>query len=329
MEIINRCKLCGCTSHKPVYKAEDHFTKKSFSLVRCSDCTLIFTNPRPSQIELIDYYPPSYYGEFGKRFNPAIEKVVHFFRKRLADKIDSNFLHSGRILEVGSGRGTLLSELAEKGWTAIGTEYSETLAKGVTNALGVRVYPTPDLKYCGFPDKYFDVVICYHVLEHLPDPIRTLNEIRRIIHPQGLLITAVPNIGGFTARMSKNRWFGIDVPRHLFHFTPETLERALNQTGFKIKSRSTLSLEQDIFGFSQSVLNLLGFPNNIFYDFIRSPSGRMRYKFSNNWSIPKFALYLSLLILGGFLSAIGLFVTPAAAIFGMGGTIEYWSNPIT
>lgn len=307
--------------------AEDYFTKKWFYLVGCSNCNLIFTNPRPSQIELKEYYPPSYYGDLGKKFNPIIEKVVHFFRKRLADKIDSSFSHSGRILEVGSGRGTILSEMAEKGWTAIGTEYSEKLARGVADSMGVRVYPTPNLKECRFPDNYFDVVLCYHVLEHLPDPFLTLTEIQRIIRAQGLLITAVPNIGGFTARMSKNRWFGIDVPRHLFHFTPKTLERALTKNRFEIFSKSTFSFEQDIFGFAQSILNLLGFPNNIFYDLIRSPAGRMRYDFqSNKGFLNKLQLFL-LFITGGVLSLIGLFVVLTTALFGYGGTIEYWSTP--
>lgn len=327
MEIIHHCKLCGSTKHKLIYEAEDHFTQEQFSLIRCTNCSLIFTNPRPSQKELKRYYPPSYYGDLGKRFHPVIENVVDLFRKRLGNKIDSYFPNRGRILEVGSGRGTLLYEMAEKGWTAMGTEYSENLAEEVKNAIGVRVYPTPELKDCGFPDNYFDVVLCYHVLEHLPDPIDTLGEIHRIIQPNGLLVAAVPNIGGFTARLTNNRWFGIDVPRHLFHFTPKTLDRALTQNGFEIISRSTLSIEQDIFGFSQSILNYLGFPNNIFYDLIRSPSGRMRHNFQYNWRILKPLQKSTLFIIGGLLSIIGVFVSLVASFFSMGGTLEYWVTP--
>ena len=327
MENITSCQLCGCKDQELIYVAHDHYSQKSFSLVRCVNCSLVFTNPRPSGDELGEYYPPSYYGEAGQRFHPLIERVVHFFRKRLAEKIDSHFPSGGRVLEIGSGRGSLLSELAEKGWTAVGTEYSENLVREVADTPGVKVYPTPKLQDCNFPDQYFNVIICYHVLEHLPDPIRTLREIHRIIDPQGLLIIAVPNIGGFTARLSKDHWFAIDAPRHLFHFTPETLEAVLSQTGFSIITRSTLSLEQDVFGFAQSILNLLGFPNNVFYDLIRSPTGRMRYKFSRIWSIPGFIKYISVITLGGFLSGIGLIVAPTTAIFCKGGTVEYWSNP--
>ena len=328
MEKITKCQLCGCNDQEVIYVAHDHYSQKSFYLVCCVNCSLVFTNPRPSSDELGEYYPPTYYGDAGQRFHPLIERAVHFFRKRLAEKIDSHFPSRGRVLEIGSGRGSLLSELAEKGWTAIGTEYSENIIKEVTDTPGVKVYPTPKLQDCKFPDQYFNVVICYHVLEHLPEPIRTLREIHRIIDPQGLLIIAVPNIGGFTARLSKSHWFGIDAPRHLFHFTPETLETVLGQSGFKIIKRSTLSIEQDVFGFAQSILNLLGFPNNIFYDLIRASTGRMRYKFSRIWSIPGFIKYISVITLGGILSGIGLLVAAATALFGRGGTIEYWSNPI-
>jgi len=326
MENIRKCKLCGYTIHNTIYKAEDHFTQEYFYLVRCSNCNLIFTNPRPTQKELNKYYPPSYYGEFGQRFNPIIEKAVQYFRKRLADKIDENFLQSGRILEIGSGRGTLLSEMSKKGWIAIGTEFSESLVEKTTNTFGVRVFQSPNLNDCEFPDDYFDAVLCYHVLEHLPDPFSTLAEIHRIMRSQGLLIIAVPNIGGYTARISKNHWFGIDVPRHLFHFTQKTLKRALNIYGFEIISQSTLSMEQDVFGFAQSILNLIGFPNNIFYDFIRSPAGRMRHDFKNRNRFNNLFQKSILFIIGGGLSIIGLFISPIVALFSYGGTIEYWST---
>lgn len=327
MENLSTCKLCGSTNHEHILDAEDHYSKRIFSLVRCSNCELVFTNPRPTENEISEYYPPAYHGESGKRFHFIIEKMVHYFRKRIAEKIDSYFQVSGRILEVGTGRGTLLSEMAKKGWISIGTENSKKLVKEVTDTLGVRVFLAPNLQDCKFPDNYFDVVICYHVLEHLPDPFTTLKEIHRIIHPGGLLITTVPNFDGFTARFSKSHWFGIDVPRHLFHFTPKTLENALSRIGFQIQSRSTFSLEQDVFGFTQSFLNLLGFPFNIFYDFIRSSSGRIRHNFLGITGIQRSIQFILLFFIGGILSVIGLFVAIATSIIGLGGTIEYWSYP--
>jgi 2-polyprenyl-3-methyl-5-hydroxy-6-metoxy-1,4-benzoquinol methylase len=329
MERISKCKLCGGLNQEYIFDVEDHYSQEFFSLVRCLNCGLIFTNPRPSHLELSKYYPDSYYGETGRRFHPIIEKVVQYSRKRMAKKIVSKFRVPGRILEIGSGRGTLLYEMAKHDWIAYGTEYSKQLVKEVSKNFGIRVYPTPNLNDCKFPDKYFNVVICFHVLEHMPEPIETLEEIRRIIHPNGLLIIAVPNIDGLTSRITRNNWFGIDAPRHLFHFTPDSLERSLNKTGFRILSQSTLSLEQDIFGFSQSILNKWGFPYNMFYDLIRSPHGRMRHKFSDRNALLNLLQVVSILLLGGILSILGLFITITYSIVGLGGTLEYWADPVT
>jgi SAM-dependent methyltransferase len=217
--------------------------------------------------------------------------------------------------------------MAEKGWTAVGTEFSEELVDEVADTLGVTIHQTPNLRDCQFPDDYFNAGICYHVLEHLRNPIITLDEIHRIIHPKGMLISAVPNIESFTARVSKNQWFGIDVPRHLFHFSPDTLERTLTKCGFEVTSKSSLSWEQDVFGFSQSLLNLLGFPVNIFYDLIRSPAGRIRHKFTySNNIIGKIQIAI-ILFIGSILSFLGLIVAFVTSIIGSGGTLEYWSIP--
>ena len=327
LDTILECKLCQGTNHKLLFFAEDHYSGDRFALVMCCNCKLIFTNPRPSSDVLSKYYPPSYYGANGKRFHPILEHVVQYFRKQLADRISSRYPNGGRILEVGSGRGTLLSEMSRKGWSAVGTEYSASLAKSTGDSFGVFVYPTPDLRDCNFPDRYFDVVVCNHVLEHLTDPIGTLIEIRRILNPIGLLIIAVPNIGGIVARVSKDQWFGVDVPRHLFHFSPDTLKMALTLTGFQVNSQTTLSFEQDIFGFAQSILNLTGLPYNIFYDFIRLPSAKLRHRFADRGQMTRILWYIVILIIGGALSIVGLLIVPIVSWIGKGGTIEYWASP--
>jgi SAM-dependent methyltransferase len=216
--------------------------------------------------------------------------------------------------------------MVERGWKTFGTEFSVSLAESVENEFNIRIYPTPNLQDCKFPDQYFDVIVCYHVLEHLPDPMGTLIEIKRILKSSGLLVISVPNIGGSVARISKEHWFANDVPRHLFHFTPETLIKMLERAGFRIDFKSTLSLEQDIFGFAQSILNLIGFPFNIFYDFIRSPSAKLKHNAYKENNLVKILSNTTLLLLGIVLSIIG---TPVAIItgkIGKGGTIEFWAK---
>jgi SAM-dependent methyltransferase len=326
MEDVQACNLCGSKSTEFVLEAEDHASGEKFSLVRCHQCGCVYTNPRPTSAELSRYYPPAYYGPNGQRFRGGLERVVHFFRQRVANQICQQFPQPGQILEVGSGRGTLLAELAQRGWQAVGTEYSTSLAEASFNNLGVKVFPTPNLSDCNFEAGAFQVVVCYHVLEHLPNPLETLTEIRRILQPQGLMIVVVPNFGGWVARLTGNKWFALDVPRHLFHFTPKTLTLALNQSGYSLNKQSTLSLEQDIFGFAQSCLNRAGLPFNILYDLIRSQQARLRHHASSTGVGGRLGNLL-ILALGGVLSLIGLPVTLLAALAGQGGTLEYWARP--
>lgn len=323
------CISCGETTFQFLYFAEDHYTEREFSLLQCQQCGLTVTDPHPSIDDFKYYYPPSYYGENGVRFHPILEFIVQQFRRHLAKRISVKFPSGGRILEIGSGRGTLLAVMEEMGWEAIGTEYSDTLAKVVQNKFGIHVFPTPKLQDCKFPNQHFDVIVCYHVLEHLPNPIDTVNEIRRILHPSGLLIIAVPNFGGTVAKLSKEHWFANDVPRHLFHFTPDTLTAILEKSGFSISYKSTLSLEQDIFGFVQSVLNKSGLPNNSFYDFIRNPTAKLRHHNIDKNSIVMLFFNTILLIIGIIISIIALPFVILAAIIGKGGTIEYWANQLS
>jgi 2-polyprenyl-3-methyl-5-hydroxy-6-metoxy-1,4-benzoquinol methylase len=323
-EHVSRCSLCAGTQLSPAFKSEDHFTGEMFTLARCNTCGFVCTSPRPTPEQLGRYYPPTYYGEEGRRFHGPLEKIVQWFRNRLADKISKHTKGPGKVLEIGSGRGTLLAELAKRGWGAYGTEFSDTLAEASTNSLGVTVYTAPDLRDCNFEDGFFDVIICYHVLEHMPNPAESLKEMERIISPNGLLLTAVPNFGGVIAQWTQGMWFAVDAPRHLGHYSPETLTKALHDAGFEISTKKTLSIEQDVFGFAQSVMNMLGMPYNIFYDLIRNADAKMRHGDADR---PSRWRSIAVLFAGALFSGIGLPVMLFLALIKSGGTLEYWAHP--
>jgi SAM-dependent methyltransferase len=321
---VPTCHVCGQTDPAELFTTQDHVTGERFGIVACRRCALAWTDPRPTPEALARYYPPAYYGTAGRRLGFGLEKAVTWFRQRIAKRIGRAQPAPGRILEVGSGRGTLLAELARRGWTAIGTEFAAALSGSAVNEMGIQVYQTPDLRQCNFPASSFDVVILQHVLEHLPAPLTTLQEIRRIIKPQGSLIVVVPNFGGWVAQWTGANWFALDVPRHMFHFTPASLERALAASGFAAQHTGTLSLEQDVFGWAQSWLNAAGAPFNLFYDQIRNPAARLRYGAAAGPAAPVRA---GVFVGGLALSSLGLPVVLLAALVGRGGTLEVWAKP--
>ena len=109
------------------------------------------------------------------------------------------------------------------------------------------------------------MVVMWHVLEHVRDPKKNIETAARILKPGGRLVVAVPNFASLQARLGRGRWFHLDVPRHLFHFTPETLRGLLTRAKFSQVRTSFLSIEQNPFGLLQTSLNLLfGRPNRLY-----------------------------------------------------------------
>ena len=99
-------------------------------------------------------------------------------------------------------------------------------------------------------------------------------EIKRILKKDGLLLVAVPNYGGAQSVFSGKAWFHLDVPRHYSHFTPKTIKKFLDKSGFQIKKVNHFSLEYDPFGFLQSLYNYTGIEHNLLYRIFRAKKER-------------------------------------------------------
>ena len=112
------------------------------------------------------------------------------------------------------------------------------------------------------PARRFDAIILFHVLEHLSAPCEVLQHCEQALKPGGTLIVAVPNARSWQARIFGPTWFHLDVPRHLYHFSPASLSRALERVGLRPGSANFHSFEHDPFGWIQSLLNRAGFRQN-------------------------------------------------------------------
>ena len=248
-----------------------------FTLVRCDGCGLIFLNPRPTPSEIHAFYPDEYYpledtpvrrpiDKFFKRLSHAMKVGIReefygyrtqgaqsrsaarrFFRRlalapeylhlRFAGRETIPFRGEGRILDVGCGPGKLLRVLREQGWDAHGVDFSSVAADSARAKHGLKV-KCSDLLAAEYPQSSFDVVLFSHSLEHIYNPVETLREVHRILKPGGLLLIYVPNAGSFESHVFGKWWVQWDVPRHLFHFTKETITKLLVETGFR-RSRIT------------------------------------------------------------------------------------------
>ncbi|MDA8326280.1 MAG: class I SAM-dependent methyltransferase [Nitrospiraceae bacterium] len=227
-------------------------------LLKCTDCGLVFLDPVPGDLSV---FYEGYRREGGKRFLYGAETLVKYFRVRRARMIDRLFgprrktdgavkKNDGnpRVLDIGCGRGLMLAELKSRGFECYGTELpGQAPFRQKTGDAPFTVYEG-DLTELDLPGGFFDVVTVWHVLEHVRDPVQTLKEVRRILKPGGLLVISVPNIGSLQAKLFGRRWIHLDLPRHLYHFSPGPLAHALKQSGFAVEGFRHFSAEHGVSG---------------------------------------------------------------------------------
>ena len=216
---------------------------------------------------------------------------------------------TGRVLDVGCGRGLELKLLKQKGWEILGTEMFDSLlhelSKQQISAIKLDIW---ELNRKGV----FDVVMFWHTLEHQYHPARALHAAVKLLADNGYLIIATPNFTSWESRLFGKYWFHLDVPRHLFLFSRSSLIDFMEKLDMKLVYKHSFSLEFDFFSFWQSSVNFL-FPglNNLLYQFL---SGK-RLSFAQNVLL---LLQLPFVMIIFFLS---LAVVPLLAFSGESGTM--------
>ena len=254
------CPVCAADEARALYGIEGLEAR----LVICARCGVGWLYPIPDAAVIASFYPDVYYGSQASKFTPVVERLVRLVGSRHIKFLCAGLPRGARVLDVGCGRGVLLAALAERGFEVHGVELSATAAGGADRRAKVRI--APDLADAAYSTGFFDQVIIWHVLEHLPDPQRTLREVWRILRPGGRVIVAVPNFESVQARWAGSAWFHLDAPRHLYHFPLSALRRLLEDSGFVCESEHHFSLRQNPFGWIQSGLNRISWlPRNGLY----------------------------------------------------------------
>ncbi|MEM7585733.1 MAG: class I SAM-dependent methyltransferase, partial [Acidobacteriota bacterium] len=245
------CLRCQSTEAEILYRGRDYLSEDPFVVLSCQACGVARTGPGRFEQDPDRYYPTAYYGETGERFHGVLERLVARFRRARVQQIVRLVPEPGRVLDIGCGRGWMLSELHRLGWSATGVERS--LQAAMADA-GVRILEAPRLSDCRLEAETFEAITLWHSLEHLDQPWETLDEAARLLAPGGVLIVEVPNLASLQARWSGSQWFHLDAPRHRIHLTLDQLVADLESRGLEILSRRTFSLEYGPYGMMQSLL---------------------------------------------------------------------------
>lgn len=227
-----------------------HDLPGQFNVVSCSTCGLMRTNPRPTP-ETIGFYYPDDYGPYlgtqvrqqqgsKSRIKRWLRPLVHRIFNFNTDTLPA--IKTGRMLEVGCASGAFLHRMAGRGWQVQGIEFSGKAAQAATQ-LGYYIHVGP-LETAPPPDEPFDLIVGWMVLEHLHHPVACLQKLKKWAKPGAWLVLSIPNGASLEFRLFKEKWYALQLPNHLYHFTPKTLSRVLQAGGWtleKVHHQRTLS----------------------------------------------------------------------------------------
>jgi len=207
------------------------------AVVRCEACGLCYTSPRPSAAAIERFYPEGYSAHRVRRAAP-LSKLRTWRRRILGSRLperDGLAWHGeGRLLDFGCGGGSFLQRMHRQGWQVLGVDVSASVVQRIRDELGLPAL-AGDLSAPELAAARFDVITMWQSLEHVHRPLEVLGQARRLLAPGGKLIVSVPNIEGLPFRWFGPAWFGLDLPRHLTHFSPGTLQAMLVRAGFQIE----------------------------------------------------------------------------------------------
>lgn len=254
MQNLSNCPVCDASTFQKEFKCTDYtVTKEKFYIVSCTNCNFFFTNPRPKQSEIGKYYESEDYISHSNTKKGIINSIYQFVRSySLSKKVNLiNLLNKsnsgsgiysvinsrsrsgnkkGEILDIGSGTGEFLAKAVENGWGGIGVEPNvKARAQAIANH-NLKIYTEEDVH--SLNKGHFDVITMWHVLEHVHLLNERVEEIFNLLKPGGISIIAVPNHLSYDAQKYRENWAAYDVPRHLYHFDPNSIKKLFQKHNF-------------------------------------------------------------------------------------------------
>lgn len=260
------CPLCGARRDEPILMAPT--AEGMCRLARCGACSMVYLNPRPSDDTLGLLYPEDYsvyhaapeksepgprqrmlrhlhdlararYHGYPPGTHTGMQRALAPLGKVLLDWQGDSMTHipwigEGRLLDYGCGSGWFASRMRELGWQVTAMDFNADSLSAVAHRYQLPVIagtlPHPKVR----PES-FDVITMGAVLEHVSNPHEVVSAVARVLAPGGLLVASVPSINSWAFRAFGADWWGLELPRHLLHFTPATLRRLVEMHGLEVK----------------------------------------------------------------------------------------------
>jgi 2-polyprenyl-3-methyl-5-hydroxy-6-metoxy-1,4-benzoquinol methylase len=257
------CPGCGADDTDEALRIDDvPELDRPAVIVRCRRCSLAYLNPRPTPERIGVYYPADYVcyrtvaatrrrplrdrwerahrrvalghpGTVGWRDRLAAAAHGLLVRRAIQRSEWIAYRGEARLLDVGCGGGDFLVRMRNRGWRVEGLDIGREQCARVAEATGAVVH-VGTLPGAAVEPAAYDLVTFWQVLEHLHDPVATLRAARELLRPGGSIVASTPNFGSWSRQRFGATWVGLDPPRHLIHYTPETLQAVFEAAGFRV-----------------------------------------------------------------------------------------------
>ncbi len=218
-------------------------------VVQCGQCGLQFVNPMPNQEYLDQLYQQDgeehpYYRNYLLERTDRRSSYSKQYHRRL--KLIENYAKGkGKLLDIGCGGGFFLKTAEERGWEPHGIDIVPGFIQFARNELQLKNTHCRSLEDLEYDKHFFDVIVLWDLIEHLPRPANFLETINRLLRPDGLLVIWTPNANN--AAWLKENWFGYKPLQHLYFFSPRTLSQILQSAGFSVVYKNTNRAKKGFF----------------------------------------------------------------------------------
>ncbi len=221
------CPLCGYGPSRSFLDAPDrfHWRTTRYLLVECPGCSCIWLANPPVPERMPLHYGDDYYRAIAA--SGESDAANRWLRPR---RTIERYKRSGAILDVGCNTGAFLSTL--DGWNCSGIEIDPAAAATARRRTGCEVFVGNAID-APFSARSFDVITCFDVLEHVYEPRRLVLRIVEWLKPGGIFYLSLPNIASWEASLFRSYWYGLELPRHLFHWSPQSVRYLMNSAGLE------------------------------------------------------------------------------------------------
>ena len=227
------CPVCAADKIAPQLTAKDYtVSQQQFSIWHCNNCTVRFTQDVPEQNAIGAFYQSDNYISHSDTKKGIVNSLYHLVRSRTLNAkrkliIDKVGMMKGEILDIGCGTGAFLNTMKTAGWGITGLEPDDTAIKKAAELYNIQAQ-LPEKLFELKPSTYHAITM-WHVLEHVHELHAYIKQLHNLLTPQGKIFIAVPNYTSYDAGLYNEHWAAYDLPRHLYHFSPQSMQHLLAQ----------------------------------------------------------------------------------------------------